>query len=77
MNDSSVGAADRAVPTTIVDELSLSRALEMCDRALDLMDELQRAEIVDPNDFQAAVAAVQAVRTELAKSASLVSSGAV
>jgi hypothetical protein len=27
MNDSSVGAADRAVPTTIVDELSLGRAL--------------------------------------------------
>jgi hypothetical protein len=76
MNDSSVGAADRAVPTTIMDELSLGRALEMCDRALDLMDELQRAGTVDP-DFQAAVAAVQAVRTELAKSASLVSSGTV
>jgi hypothetical protein len=36
----------------------------MCDRALDVMDELQRAGTVDP-DFQAAVAAVQAVRTEL------------
>jgi hypothetical protein len=70
MNDSSAGAADRAVPTTIVDELSLGRALEMCDRALDLMDDLQRAETFDPNDFQPAVTAVQAVRTELAKSAS-------
>jgi hypothetical protein len=38
----------------------------MCDRALDVMDELQRAGTVDP-DFQAAVAAVQAVRTELTK----------
>jgi hypothetical protein len=78
MNDSSVGAADRAVPTTtIVDELSLGRALEMCDRALDLMEELQRAETVDPNHLQAAVAAVQAVRTELAKSSSPRSGGIV
>jgi hypothetical protein len=36
----------------------------MCDRALDVMDELQRAGTVDPS-LQAAVAAVQAVRTEL------------
>ena len=69
MSDSNVGTADRAVPTTTtVDESSvgpsLGRALEMCDRALDVMDELQRAGTVDP-DFQAAVAAVQAVRTEL------------
>jgi hypothetical protein len=77
MSDASVGAADPAVPTTIVDELSLGRALEMCDRALDLMEELQRAETVDPNHFQAAVAAVQAVRTELAKSASPASGGTV
>jgi hypothetical protein len=71
MSDSSVGTADRAVPTTTtVNESSvapsLGRALEMCDRALDVMDELQRAGTVDP-DFQAAVAAVQAVRTELAE----------
>ena len=75
MSDSSVGTADRAVPaTTTVDESSvgpsLGRALEMCDRALDIMDELQRAETVDPN-FQDAVAAVQAVRTELAKAKSV------
>jgi hypothetical protein len=78
MSDSSVGAADRAVPTmTTVDELSLGRALEMCDRALDLMDQLQRAKRVDPNNFQAAVAAVQAVRTELIKSRLLASGGIV
>jgi hypothetical protein len=82
MSDSSVGAADRSVPTTTTVEESsigptLGRALEMCDRALDLMDELQRADSVDPNHFQAAVAAVQAVRTELAKSVSLASSGTV
>ena len=71
MSDSSVGTAYRAVPaTTSVDassvELSLGRALEMCDRALDLMDELQRANTLDPKpSFQEAVAAVQAVRTEL------------
>jgi hypothetical protein len=75
MSDStSVGAADRAVPaTTTLDGSSvgpsLGRALEMCDRALDLMDELQRAGTVDPT-FQDAVAAVQAVRTELTKSGS-------
>jgi hypothetical protein len=76
MSDStSVGAANRAVPTTTtVNESSvtpsLGRALELCDRALDIMDELQRAETVDPN-FQDAVAAVQAVRTELAKAKSV------
>jgi hypothetical protein len=67
--------------TTTVEEssvgLSLGRALEMCDRALDLMEELQRAETVDPNHLQAAVAAVQAVRTELAKSVSPASGGIV
>jgi len=77
MSDSSVEAADRAVPTTTtVDELSLGRALEMCDRALDLMEQVQRAKGVDLN-FQAAVAAVQAVRTELIKSRLLASGGIV
>jgi hypothetical protein len=71
MSDSRVGTADQAVPTTTTVDVSsvgpsLGRALEMCDRALDVMDELQRAGTVDP-DFQGAVAAVQAVRTELAK----------
>jgi hypothetical protein len=71
MSDSSEGTADRAVPTTTtVDESSvgpsLGRALEMCDRALDLMEELQRAGTVDPT-FRDAVVAVQAVRTELTK----------
>jgi hypothetical protein len=64
MSGSSVGTADQAVPTPSGD--SLGRALEMCDRALDVMDELQRASTVDPY-LQAAVAAVQAVRTELTK----------
>ena len=63
MSDSNVGAADQAVPTPSDDPLT--RALEMCDRALDMLDELQRAESVDPNHLQAAVAAVQAARTEL------------
>jgi hypothetical protein len=49
----------------------------MCDRTLDLMEELQRADSVDPNDLQAAVAAVQALRTELAKSSSPTSKGIV
>jgi hypothetical protein len=61
MSGSSVGAAQEAVPTS-----SLERALEMCDRALDVMDELQRAGTVEPT-LQEAVAAVQAVRTELTK----------
>ena len=70
MSDSSVGAADRVVPTTTtVDEssvgFSLGRALEMWDRALDLMDELQRTDTDPKPSFQDAVAAVQAVRTEL------------
>ena len=74
MSNSSVGTADRAVPTTpTVDDSSvvpsLGRALEMCDRALDIMDALQRAGTVDPK-FQDAVAAVQAVRTELTKAES-------
>ena len=63
MSGSNVGTADEAVPTPTSD--SLARALEMCDRALDVMDELQRAGTFEPNHFQAAVAAVQAVRTEL------------
>jgi hypothetical protein len=62
MSDSNVGTADEAVPTQARD--SLGRALEMCDRALDVLDELQRAGTVDPK-LQDAVAAVQAARTEL------------
>jgi hypothetical protein len=78
MSASSVGRADLAVPTTTTpDELSLGRALEMCDRALDRMEHLQRAKSVDPNHFQSAVAAVQAVRTELIKSRLLASGGIV
>jgi hypothetical protein len=81
MSDSSEGTADRAVSTTTtVDESSvgpsLGRALEMCDRALDLMEELQRAGTVDPT-FQDAVVAVQAVRTELTKRGSPASRGIV
>jgi hypothetical protein len=81
MSDSSEGTADRAVSTTTtVDESSvgpsLGRALEMCDRALDLMEELQRAGTVDPT-FQDAVVAVQAVRTELIKRGSPASRGIV
>ena len=68
MNGSNVGTANQAVPTLSGD--SLDRALEMCDRALDMLDELQRADTVDPNHLQAAVAAVQAVRTELAQTRS-------
>ena len=41
MSESRVGTADDAVPTATDDPLT--RALEMCDRALDVMDELQRA----------------------------------
>jgi predicted RNA polymerase sigma factor len=68
MSGSSVGTANEAVPTPSGD--SLDRAFEMCDRALDILDELQRADTVDPNHLQAAVAAVQAVRTELAQTRS-------
>ena len=68
MSGSSVGTANEAVPAPSGD--SLDRALEMCDRALDMLDELQRADTVDPNHLQAAVAAVQAVRTELAQTRS-------
>ena len=63
MSDSRVGTADDVVPTASDDPLT--RALEMCDRALDVMDELQRAGTLEPNQFQGAVAAVQAIRTEL------------
>jgi len=62
MSGSNVGTAGEAVPTPTRD--SLGRALEMCDRALDVLDELQRAGTVDPR-LQDAVAAVQAARTEL------------
>ena len=68
MSGSSVGTANEAVPTPSGD--SLDRAFEMCDRALDILDELQRADTVDPNHLQAAVAAVQAVRTELVQTRS-------
>jgi predicted RNA polymerase sigma factor len=68
MSGSSVGTANEAVPSSSRD--SLDRAFEMCDRALDILDELQRADTVDPNHLQAAVAAVQAVRTELAQTRS-------
>jgi hypothetical protein len=68
MNGSNVGTANQAVPAPSGD--SLDRALEMCDRALDILDELQRADTVDPNHLQAAAAAVQAVRTELAQTRS-------
>ena len=62
MSGSNVGTAHEAVPTPTAD--SLGRALEMCDRALDVLDKLQRAGTVDPR-LQDAVAAVQATRTEL------------
>ena len=70
MSDSTVGTAEKAVPTiNSTDEHrveSIERALDLCDRALDLMDELQRTDTLDPKPgFQEAVAAVQAVRTEL------------
>ena len=70
MSNSSVGTAESAVPTADnADERrldSVERALDLCDRALDLMDELQRTDTLDPQPrFQEAVAAVQAVRTEL------------
>jgi hypothetical protein len=67
MSNSNVGTAELAVPTTkVADEQSVERALDLCDRALDLMEELQRANTLDPKpSFQEAVAAVQAVRTEL------------
>jgi hypothetical protein len=70
MSNSSVGTAESAVPTADnADERrldSVERALDLCDRALDLMDELQRTDTLDPKpQFQEAVAAVQAVRTEL------------
>jgi hypothetical protein len=61
MSGSNVGTAE-AVPTPTRE--SLGRALEMCDRALDVLDKLQRAGTVDPR-LQDAVAAVQATRTEL------------
>jgi hypothetical protein len=68
MSEAKVGTADKAVPTTSGgNELArepIERALEFCDRALDVMDELQRDGTIDPT-FQDAVAAVQAVRTEL------------
>jgi hypothetical protein len=62
MSGSNVGTAHEAVPPPAAD--SLGRALEMCDRALDVLDKLQRAGTVDPR-LQDAVAAVQATRTEL------------
>jgi hypothetical protein len=70
MSDSTLGTAERAVPTiNSTDEHRvepIEQALGLCDRALDLMDELQRTNTLDPKPgFQEAVAGVQAVRTEL------------
>ena len=70
MTNSNVGTAEPAVPTVgNADEHRLEsaeRALELCDRALELMGELQRTSTHEPkSDLQEAIAAVQAVRTEL------------
>ena len=71
MSDSTVGTAEQVVPTSDSankDRLqSVERALDLCDRALDLVDELQRKNTLDQKPgFQEAVVAVQAIRTELA-----------
>ena len=70
MSDSNVGTAEQAVPrmdsALALPVEAVERALDLCDRALDLMDELQRTDTLDPKpSFQEAVAAMQAVRTEL------------
>jgi hypothetical protein len=65
MSSSNVGTADKAVPTpNTLDEEAVGRALEFCDRALDLLSEKQRLETVD-SGVQEIAAAVQGIRTEL------------